>query len=89
MRLRTKRRQNHLIACMELVNTKEYSAFEIFKQFLLIEPEDLHNLHPEGQTMNVTKRGECLTLKIITIFLKSFSTELRFSTLQEHMFKII
>lgn len=74
---------------MELVNTKEYSAFEIFKQFLLIEPEDLHNLYPEGQTMNVTKRGECLTLKIITIFLKSFSTELRFSTLQEHMFKII
>lgn len=39
--------------------------------------------------MNDTRRTECLPLKIITIFLKSFSTELRFSTLQEHMFKII
>lgn len=39
--------------------------------------------------MNDTRKGEHLTLKIITIFLKSFSTELRFSTLQEHMFKII
>lgn len=74
---------------MELVNTKEYSAPEIYKWFLLIEPEDLHNPHPEGQTMNDTRRGECLTLKIITIFLKSFSTELGFSTLQEHMLKII
>lgn len=37
--------------------------------------------------MNDTRK-EHLTLKIFTIFLKSFSTELRFSTLQEHMFKI-
>lgn len=64
MRLRAKVRQNHLMACVELLNTDGCSARGRSASSLPIRPEDWHDPTPEGQAMS-QGRGKVFLLRFL------------------------